>query len=248
MRTLICIPTLNERPNIGVLLLRIVEQAPQCEILVLDDASRDGTALEVQGYQSRFPQIHLLERKPPPGFSRSYIDGFHWAFARDFELVVTMDADLSHDPGHLPHMLSMAKECEVVIGSRYIQGGSVENWPLRRRLLSRFANMYARFCLELPVHDVTSGFGVYRRSALEGLPLHKLRSDGYAFLVEVKYLLACAGVSFGEVPICFRDRTAAASKMRFSTIVESALMVPRLRFSRLLQTHAKLLLHRVAWF
>lgn len=234
------VPTYDETENVGPLtegVLRAlsgVESPPEVgadlrvEILFIDDASPDGTADRVRALARRDPRIRLLSRPRKLGLGTAYLAGFRVGLEEGFDLVVTMDADLSHDPAYLPALVAAAGEHDLVLGSRYVPGGGVHNWGLHRRLLSRSANALARRVLALPVHDATSGFRVYRASALRALPLETIRSSGYSFLEEVTFLAARRGLSLGEVPIVFRDRRGGRSKISGAEILLAAYHLVRL--------------------
>jgi len=220
--TYIVIPTFNERANIGNLLERLLSLYPEIHVLVVDDHSPDGTSDAVRQLQRSHRTVMLLERLRDHGFAASYRDGFRLALAEpECRAVVTMDADFSHDPAQIGKMLEKLAQCDVVVGSRYVAGGGVANWRLRRRILSRGANFYVRAVLGLPVHDATAGFLCMRPEALKRVPLEGTRSNGYAFLVEMKYLLHVAGCRMMEHPIVFDERREGESKMSIGKIWES---------------------------
>jgi len=220
--TYIIIPTFNERLNIGNLVERLALLYPETHVLIVDDHSPDGTAGVVRGLQARHSKLMLLERIADRGFAPSYRDGFRRALAEpECHAIVTMDADFSHDPAQIGPMIEKLAACDVVVGSRYIAGGGVANWRLRRRILSRGANLYVRAVLGLPVHDATAGFLCLRPSAIQKLSLDESASNGYAFLVEMKYLLQLAGCRMVEHPILFDERREGESKMSMGKIWES---------------------------
>ncbi len=228
MRSLVIVPTYNERDNLPVLtaaLLRI----PDIEILVVDDASPDGTG-EVADSLVRESggRVAVRHRTGPRGLGLSCIDGLEHALRTDAVRVCQIDADLSHDPGDVPRLLAACADADLVIGSRYVTGGRVENWPKRRVMLSAFANWYVRSITGLTVRDSTSGFRCWRREALQRLPLHRIVSNGYAFQVEVTWEAASAGCRILELPITFVDRREGSSKLSARVLVESALMPWRL--------------------
>ena len=232
-KALIVVPTYNEVGNVDTLLAGIGEHAPQADVLFVDDNSRDGTIDRIQGQQQRRPgRIHLLQRPSKLGLGTAYIAGFRWALERDYDAVQEMDADLSHDPGHLPQMLSFPEGCDVAIGSRYIPGGGTVDWGLSRKLISGFGNLYARTILGLPVRDLTGGFNAWKRRVLETVSLDGIRSEGYAFQIEMKYRAARAGFSLREVPIVFRDRQVGQSKMSSRVALEAMTRVWAMRFKR----------------
>jgi dolichol-phosphate mannosyltransferase len=226
---LIILPTYNERENLP----RVVEallRAPDRRVLVVDDASPDGTGAVAEELAGRFPhRVHVLHRTGPRGLGLSYVDGFRHALADGAPLICQMDADLSHDPEHLPGMIDAAADADLVIGSRYLSGISVVNWPLRRLVLSILANAYVRRITGTPVRDCTSGFRCWRRETLAVLPLRQLRSNGYAFLVETLVEAEALGARVREVPIVFVERRLGASKLSTGVFVESLLTPWRLR-------------------
>lgn len=232
LRALVVIPTFNEAENIPTLFERLQEVAPSLDVLVVDDGSPDGTADVVEELAAALPGVRVLRRAPPRGFARSYITGFQQALAEGYERIVQMDADLSHDPAYIPGMLAEAERgAGLVIGSRYCPGGGVQNWHLRRVLLSRYANKYVRWVTELPTSDATAGFRCWRREALQAVHLETIQSEGYGFQVEMTYRAMRAGVRIAEVPIVFRDRRFGTSKLSGHMIWEAAKLPWRLRRS-----------------
>ena len=229
MKALILVPTYNERDNLPIL-ANLVLAFPNTELLVIDDGSPDGTgAVADELARHHAGRIRVMHRTGPRGLGRSYLDGFRDAVASDADVVCQMDADLSHDPKFLPAMFdAIADGAELVIGSRYREGGGVENWPLRRRMLSAFANKYIRAVTGLQVRDCTSGYRCWRRTALAHLHLESIASDGYAFLTEVIFQAAAAGTRIAEVPIIFVERRQGASKLSSSVLVESLITPWRL--------------------
>ena len=227
------IPTYNERDNIAKIVEALLRLYPAIHILVVDDRSPDGTAGIVREMQSRFPNLTLLERMQNRGFASSYRDGFRRILAEPWcQAVVTMDADFSHDPAAIAKMIAGLNAVDVVVGSRYTAGGSVRNWNLRRRLLSRAANYYVRAVLSFGVRDTTSGFVAMRREALERAGVEHTVSDGYAFLVELKYLLARSGSRMAEYAISFDERREGQSKMSAGKVWEALWMPWRIRWRR----------------
>lgn len=228
MRPLVIVPTYNERDNLP----RIVDGLmvhDGLRLLVVDDASPDGTGAVADSLAAQHQgRIEVLHRTAARGLGRSYIDGMRRALATDVTHVCQMDADLSHNPADVPRLLAAAGAADVVIGSRYVPGGRIENWPLRRHVLSRFANSYIRAITRLETHDNTSGFRCWRRDALARLPLDRIVSDGYAFLVELIWEAQRAGCRIAEVPITFVERRVGASKLSSGVVVESALLPWRL--------------------
>ena len=229
-KTIILIPTFNEKENISRLIPEILKIIPSISILVIDDNSPDGTAGVVEKLSLQYPRVSLLKRLQNHGLGRSYIDGFN-SVLHDFnyEHIVTMDADFSHDPKVIPAMLIKLNDSDLVIGSRYIRGGRIANWHFKRKILSRFANYYVRLILGLSVRDLTTGFTAFRKTALKRINLTMIRSDGYAFLVELKYRMIKNGGKFIEQPIVFNERREGQSKMSAKVIWESIWLPWRLR-------------------
>lgn len=230
--TLIIIPTFNERENIRQLVERIFEVLPSVHVLVVDDNSPDGTADYAEELFGTGTSLSVLRRRGPRGLGCSYLDGYRKALADGYTRVIQMDADFSHDPDYLPELISASQTADVVIGSRYCEGGSVRNWSHHRRVLSHFANLYVRAVTGLAVQDSTSGFRCYSRFALERILLSPVVSEGYAFQVEMAFRAHEAGLSIMEIPIVFTDRREGKSKISRAVILESALIPWRLRFAR----------------
>ena len=231
MEKLVIVPTYNERENIDLLLDRLLALPFGLEVLVVDDHSPDGTAERVEARRRVEPRVHLLERPSKMGLGSAYRDGFHYALERGAELVFEMDADFSHDPDAIAGFLEHVRDCDLVLGSRYLDGNvTVVNWPLTRLILSYSANLYARWVTGLPVHDCTGGFKCFRRRALESVRLDHVRSDGYAFQIEMTYKCWKRGMRIREIPIVFVDRRAGVSKMSRNIIWEALWMCWRLRF------------------
>jgi dolichol-phosphate mannosyltransferase len=229
MTALVIIPTYNERQNLELLAPAILTLHPTIHLLVVDDASPDGTGDLAQQLGDADERIHLIRRSGKLGLGTAYITGFHFALEREFEAVVQMDADFSHRPADLSCLLEHLDAADVVIGSRNIPGGQVEAWSLLRRAVSRGGSMYARFMLKLPIADCTSGFKCFRRTVLESIDLASVRSNGYAFQVEMNYLCHRAGFSIREVPIIFPNREVGQSKMTIRIALEAAALGWRLR-------------------
>jgi dolichol-phosphate mannosyltransferase len=220
---LVVVPTYNELANLPVLTAGLMEQ-PNLRLLVVDDQSPDGTGdLADQLASAHSSRISVLHRTGHRGLGRSYVDGIREALREPVDVICQMDADLSHDPVQLPALIAAADQSDVIIGSRYVPGGRIVNWPLRRRLLSRFANSYVRTVTGLAVRDCTSGYRCWRRDALASLPLDRLTSDGYAFLVEMLYVAARRGCRVAEVPITFVERRLGESKLSRDVVIESAI-------------------------
>lgn len=234
MEKLVIIPTYDERENIPSLLDALLALPYGLEVLVVDDNSPDGTAALVEERMAREPRVHLLKRPGKMGLGSAYRDGFRYALEHGAEYIFEMDADFSHDPLAIGDFLAAARDADVVLGSRYQGGVRVVNWPLNRLILSRAANLYTRLITGLPVHDATGGFKCFRRRALDGIRLDRVRSDGYAFQIEVSFKCWKRGFKIREIPIVFVDRRAGVSKMNRRIIWEAAWMVWRLRFADLL--------------
>jgi len=221
MNALVLVPTYNERENLPVLVDGVLAHAGT-RILVLDDGSPDGTGQIADELARAHPgRLEVMHRTGVRGLGRSYLDGFRAALGSDADLVCQMDADLSHDPKFLPSIMAATERADLVVGSRYIPGGRVENWPIHRVMLSGFANNYIRTVTGLRVRDCTSGYRCWRREALARLPLDRIRSDGYSFLVEVAFQAAAAGLTIAESPIVFVERRQGASKLSSAVLVES---------------------------
>jgi len=231
-RAVIIIPTYNEVENITRIVPDVLAQDAGLDVLVVDDASPDGTGRAVRGLEEFGTRVWLLERAGKMGLGSAYIAGFRWALERGYPLVFEMDADYSHNPATLPEFLRQVETADVVLGSRYLHGVTVVNWPLRRLVLSVGANHYARLMTGLPVQDLTGGFKCFRRHVLESIPLDRVQSDGYAFQIEVSWLCSKRGFSLVEIPIVFEDRRIGVSKMNKKIIWEAAVLVWKLFFMR----------------
>ena len=232
-RSLVVIPTFNEADNIPQLVPRILALGKEFEVLVVDDNSPDGTAGLVKLMRETDKRVHLIERPAKLGLGTAYVAGFKYALQRDFDYVFEMDADFSHDPNELPRLLQRAKECDLVIGSRYVSGVNVVNWPMRRLMLGLLANMYTRYVTGMPVRDATGGFKCYRRKVLESIKLDSINSNGYAFQIEMNFIAWKKGFRVCEIPIVFVDRRAGASKMSGHIMFEAAWLVWRLKLQSL---------------
>ncbi len=230
-RALVIVPTYNESENIARIVPRILSQDPRLEVLVVDDNSPDGTGRMVDEIVADEPRVHVLHRAGKEGLGRAYLAGFAWALERKYDLIFEMDADFSHDPAHLPEFLAAIENADMVLGSRYRDGKvTVVNWPMTRLLLSYGANIYARAITGLHLGDATGGFKCFRRVVLESIPLHKVRSNGYAFQIEMSYRVWKRNFRIAEIPIVFHDRTEGESKMSKGIFREAVLMVWRLRW------------------
>ncbi len=226
MRTLVVVPTHDEADNIAELLDGLDAHVPEADILVIDDASTDGTREIVRGRSGFGDRIQLIEREQKLGLGDAYVHAFGIALEKGYDAVVEIDADLSHDPAVLPTMLDLARrEISLVIGSRYVPGGSVVGWPRRRTWLSRWGNRYAAIALGLAINDATAGYRVYRAETLRRIDLGAVRAEGYGFQIEMTYRAVATGSSIVEVPITFRDRIAGASKMSGNIVREAFLLV-----------------------
>ena len=230
-RALVIVPTYNERENIGRLIDAVLRQDGRLEVLVVDDGSPDGTGQIVAEFEASDSRVHLLEREKKMGLGTAYIAGFRWALERTYQYVLEMDADFSHDPSHLPQFLRAIEDADLVLGSRYQQGRvTVVNWPIGRLLLSYAANLYARAVTGLPVWDATGGFKCFRRVVLEAIDFGHVRSNGYAFQIEMSFRAWKRDFRITEIPIVFVDRTEGTSKMSKSIVREAIWMVWRLRW------------------
>ena len=213
LKTIVVIPTYNERDNIERLVAEILAQHAGIEVLVVDDNSPDGTGEAVERLMADTARLHLLRRSGKLGLGSAYREGFRLALDKGADYIVEMDADFSHDPAMLPIFFDKMKEYDLVIGSRYLNGVSVVNWPLRRLMLSYFASVYTRAVTGLRISDCTGGFKCFRREVLEAIDLNRIKSDGYSFQIEMNYRCVESGFRVGEIPIIFIDRHAGSSKM-----------------------------------
>lgn len=231
-KALAIVPTFNERDNLPILVEALMLQA-NVNVLVVDDRSPDGTGDAADALARRYPgRVEVMHRTERPGLGRSYIDGIQLGLRRPVDVICQMDADLSHDPRHLPALIAAAARADIVIGSRYVPGGAIVNWPLRRRILSRTANLYIRAVTRLSPRDCTSGYRCWRREALATLPLDRFASDGYSFLVEMLHAAARQGRCIAEVPITFVERRLGESKLTTGILFESAITPWRLIWRR----------------
>lgn len=228
---LIVIPTYNEAKNIEPLLSAIWSASPDIHLLIVDDNSQDGMAEIVSRMQeTRRGQLHFMQRPGKLGLGSAYLSGFAWGLERRYRAIIEMDADFSHNPSSLPAMLAALQGTAAVIGSRYVQGGSTENWHPLRKLISRFGSFYSRVILGVPLHDLTGGFNAWRREALEAMNLRTIRSEGYSFQIELKYRCFKAGLPMKELPIVFSERREGSSKMSWKIVVEALYRVWTFRF------------------
>ena len=234
MKTLIIIPTYNEIDNIEKLLEQVLAKSETIEVLVIDDNSPDGTALRVKFMQSSEPRIHILERPGKMGLGSAYVTGFKYALERDYDYIMEMDADFSHNPEDIPLLLNAAKKYDLVIGSRYCEGVNIIHWPIKRLLISYFASKYVRTITRMPIKDPTSGFKCFQRKVLENIDLDKILSDGYAFQIEMNFRAWVKGFHIKEIPIVFTERKNGVSKMSRKIVWEAAWMVWRLEVMKIL--------------
>ena len=234
MKTLLIIPTYNEIDNIEKLLEIVLALDENIEVLIVDDNSPDGTALRVRFMQSTQPRLHLLERPGKMGLGSAYVAGFKYALQRDFEYIMEMDADFSHNPEDVPRLIEAAKSRDLVIGSRYCNGVNIINWPFKRLLISYFASKYVRVITGMPIKDPTGGFKCFNRKVLQSIDLDKILSDGYAFQIEMNFRAWVKGFRIKEIPIVFTERINGHSKMSRHIVWEAAWMVWHLQLLKLL--------------
>jgi len=229
VKALVVIPTYNERENLVPLLQEIFAKNLPLEILIIDDNSPDGTGAVADGIAASDPRVHVIHRAGKMGLGSAYVVGFKYALARDYDAVFEMDADFSHSPDSLGEFLRELENADLVLGSRYLHGVTVVNWPLSRLILSYGANVYSRFVTGVPVKDLTGGFKCFRRNVLEAVDLDRVRSDGYGFQIEMNFKAWRKGFRIREIPILFVDRRVGESKMNRRIVWEAAWMVWRLR-------------------
>lgn len=230
MKALVIVPTYNEAENIRELVPRILDQDPGMEILVVDDNSTDGTGALVDELRQTEPRLHVLHRPKKLGLGTAYVAGFRYALEHQYDLVFEMDADFSHDPDSIPAFLDAVKDADLVLGSRYLNGVTVVNWPLSRLILSFGANVYTRLITGMPIKDATGGFKCFRRATLESIDLNRVRSDGYGFQIEMNFKAWRQGLRIKEIPILFVDRRVGISKMNRKIIWEAMWLVWKIRF------------------
>ena len=228
-RVLVVVPTYNELMNLPHVVPAILSQDPRLNILVVDDNSPDGTGALADRLAEIEPRVHVLHRTSKDGLGKAYLAGFRWALERDYQVVFEMDADFSHDPDRLGDFLRALEDADLVLGSRYVKGVNVINWPISRLLLSLGANLYARIVTGLPLSDATGGFKAFRREVLEAIDLDKVRSNGYAFQIEMSFIAWKKGFRLKEIPIVFTDRMEGQSKMNKRIVREAIWMVWWLR-------------------
>ena len=233
VKKIVITPTYNESKNILTLINRIKDNVNDIDILVIDDNSPDGTSDIVAKFADSRNDIFLITRDGKLGLGTAYIEGFKWAIQNNYDIVIQMDADLSHDPKDLPRMLQAIKDYDLVIGSRYIDGVNVINWPMSRLLLSYFANIYSRIVTGLPIYDSTGGFKCYSINVLKNMPYKLIKSEGYSFQIETTFYSWINKYNIKEIPIIFTDRTIGESKMNKKIIYEAVWVVLKLRLRRL---------------
>ena len=232
MKTLIVSPTYNERKNISRLVEKVFSVESDYHLLIVDDNSPDGTGDLVTQLQKKYPNLFLEKRAEKAGLGTAYCTGFKWALERDYDLIIQMDADLSHNPDDIIRMMDKAKSADLIIGSRYIEGVNVINWPMSRLLLSYFANWYVRFLIRFPIKDSTGGYKCFRRRVLQSIDLNNIRSEGYSFQIEMNLKAYVKGFTVKEIPIIFNDRALGTSKMSKKVIFEAIYMVPLLKIQQ----------------
>lgn len=235
-RTVIIIPTYNEIDNIEKMLTTLFSKYPEISILIIEDGSPDGTADVVKRLQDQYKNLFMIQRTGKLGLGTAYVTGFKWALERDYEFVFEMDCDFSHDPKSIPDLLNAAQSNELVIGSRYVNGIRIINWPFKRLLLSYLAGIYIRIVTGIPILDATGGFKCFHRRALQSLDLNNIISNGYIFQLELNYKVWSKGMSVKEVPIVFYEREHGVSKMGGGIIFEALFAVLKLRFLKLVNS------------
>jgi dolichol-phosphate mannosyltransferase len=234
MKALVIIPTYNERENIEAIVPAVLGKDPSLHVLIVDDNSPDGTGRIADSMSQADQRVSVIHRPGKMGLGTAYISGFQFALEKKYDLVFEMDCDFSHDPKYIPDFLRAAKEADLVLGSRYISGVNVVNWPISRLLLSYYANVYSRIVTGLPVRDATGGFKCFRRQVLEAIDLDRVKSNGYSFQIEMSFRAWKKGFKIKEIPIVFEDRKVGQSKMSKSIVREAIWMVWRLRIWSLL--------------
>jgi dolichol-phosphate mannosyltransferase len=231
-RATVCLPTYDERENLEPMIRALGEVlGPDDRVLVIDDSSPDGTGEIAERLAGELDWVGVLHRPRKEGLGRAYLDGFGRALTEGAELILEMDCDFSHDPADVPRLIAAAEDADLVLGSRYVEGGGTKNWGLVRRAISRWGSLYAQILLGLPVRDLTGGFKCYRREVLETIDLAAVRSRGYAFQIETTYRAVRAGFRVVEIPIRFTDREVGGSKMSRSIVLEAVWKVPALRLA-----------------
>jgi len=228
MKTIIICPTYNEIDNISELITRITNLPIEVDCLIIDDNSPDGTSEFVRKIMKKKKNIYLIERERKLGLGTAYCKGFKWALKRNYDNIIQMDADLSHNPNDIIRMIREIDTYDLIIGSRYIEGVNVINWPMSRLILSYCANIYSKFIIRFPIKDSTGGFKCFNRKVLSSIDFDKITSEGYSFQIEMNFLVWKNGFSIKEIPIIFTDRTVGKSKMNRSIIIEAIWIVPKL--------------------
>jgi dolichol-phosphate mannosyltransferase len=234
-KILVVIPTYNEAENIQKLIPEVLRQARNLDVLIVDDGSPDGTGAIVKDIMTTNRQVHLIERQGKQGLGTAYVRGFRYAIENGYDFVFEMDADFSHNPNDIPRFLSRIQSADLVLGSRYIDGVRVLDWPMNRLLLSYSANVYTRIMTGLPIHDATGGFKCFRIEALKAIDLDKIRSNGYAFQIEMSFKVWKKGFRVVELPIIFADRKVGISKMSKNIVYEAVFMLMTLRVRSILK-------------
>ena len=237
MKTIIISPTYNERKNIKQLVNMVIGENPELHLLIVDDNSPDGTGEKVKKLQTEYKNLFLETRPKKSGLGTAYIFGFKWALEKKYDNIIQMDADLSHNPKDLPRMVNNLQKYDLVIGSRYINGISVVNWPLRRLMLSYGANAYSRVITGMPIMDGTGGFKAWKSSVLSSIDLDSVKSQGYSFQIEMNFRAWVKKFNIKEIPIIFSDRTIGQSKMSKTIVYEAIFMVWRLRIWKIFKWH-----------
>ena len=237
MKTLIISPTYNERKNIKQLVDMVIGENPELHLLIVDDNSPDGTGEKVKKLQAEYKNLFLETRPKKSGLGTAYIFGFKWALEKKYDNIIQMDADLSHNPKDLPRMVDNLQRYDLIIGSRYINGISVVNWPLRRLMLSYGANAYSRVITGMPIMDGTGGFKAWKSSVLSSIDLDSVKSQGYSFQIEMNFRAWVKKFNIKEIPIIFSDRTIGQSKMSKTIVYEAIFMVWRLRIWKIFKWH-----------
>jgi len=233
MKILVIIPTYNELDNLPRLLPEVFSKNDDIHILIVDDNSPDGTGSFVEGEMGKNDRLHIIKRSSKQGLGTAYIAGFKYAIQNEYDFIFEMDADFSHDPNEIPNFLEEIKNADLILGSRYKNGVNVINWPMRRLLLSWFANLYTRLITGMPVHDATGGFKCFKRKVLEAINLDQVKSNGYAFQIEMNFKAWKKGFKIIEMPIIFVDRMKGQSKMSRKIVREAVTMVWKLRIKSL---------------
>ncbi len=234
MKILAISPTYNEIKNINELIDKISQLKINIDILIVDDNSPDGTASEVKKIMKSRSDVFLLERCSKLGLGTAYCEGFKWALDRNYDLIIQIDADLSHNPLDIPNLIKKTKTADLVIGSRYCNGVNVINWPIGRLILSYIANLYARLLIQIPIMDLTGGFKCFKKDVIKSIELDKIKSEGYSFQIEMNFLAWMKKYKIEEYPIVFTDRTVGDSKMNKTIVYEAIFMVPKLLIRRIL--------------